>query len=660
MPTNVGVKKVNFVSRITRRLTMTHKLNFTVLCILVLVGAVTSLMASLLNETNRALRTEVTNSKRALSETAEARAANVEMEAKVYLFALTRSPQAKAEKLAADDACGKHLELASGLLAKLSANSDMIKAVAAVHETDDKVCNPIEDKVISLVEAGDSAQALKLIQDEYVPARKVFEEKYVAFQKLLELHNEKVVTDLAAKTASGVKLGWSLLAAAFVFGIFVSNRLGRRLEKGIAGLSSRLAKTLIGYQQELVEGLEAMQRGDLTHEIAASPPQRMVRENEEFKVLAEMFVTCIQNTHASLAALESTRRSLREMVTSVANQSRSLVDASSKLNLATQSTTETSKGIVGSIDEIDRATQTTAETAMTIAKMSEDFTSSVGEATGAISSLLASIDMGSTAAEKQAQLCDEATRSAAFGSKSIDNSIASIGRISASVEDTAATIKELGGHQKQIVSIVDLIADISEQTNLLALNAAIEAARAGEQGRGFAVVADEVRKLAERAATSTSEIRTLISKVSDNVTKAIQKMEASSIEVAEGGKASSEARTALDDILKSVENLQKAATTATAEMKAMSSHTETVSNTMALVQSSSQVTRASAEDLSAITEEISATTQVVTGHVRLQAQETNELAALATELSGHASELDSLAQQFTLGHEEIRHRAKAA
>ncbi len=155
-----------------------------------------------------------------------------------------------------------------------------------------------------------------------------------------------------------------------------------------------------------------------------------------------------------------------------------------------------------------------------------------------------------------AQSASQTAGTAKNGEEIVERSVREVQEIALTVDQTASSIKSLGERSRQIGDIVNVINDIADQTNLLALNAAIEAARAGEQGRGFAVVADEVRKLAERTARSTSEIEEMIESIQGDVARAVGSMENATEKVNLGVELAEQAGGALQEIVKSVDGLQ--------------------------------------------------------------------------------------------------------
>ncbi|MEW6677532.1 MAG: PAS domain-containing methyl-accepting chemotaxis protein [Pseudomonadota bacterium] len=152
----------------------------------------------------------------------------------------------------------------------------------------------------------------------------------------------------------------------------------------------------------------------------------------------------------------------------------------------------------------------------------------------AVEQLSVSIDQMEEHAREASTVSSRAGEVSREGGKVVHNTATEIGRIADSVNAAATTIQALETYSTDISAIVDVIGDIADQTNLLALNAAIEAARAGEQGRGFAVVADEVRKLAERTSSSTQQITTMIEKVQGGARQAVREMENGVSQVSEG------------------------------------------------------------------------------------------------------------------------------
>ena len=148
-----------------------------------------------------------------------------------------------------------------------------------------------------------------------------------------------------------------------------------------------------------------------------------------------------------------------------------------------------------------------------------------------------------------------AAQAAKNGGQVVEASLSSMRSIASSVSDSAAKITELGKRSDQIGKIVNVIDDIADQTNLLALNAAIEAARAGEQGRGFAVVADEVRKLAKHTTKATKEIAEMITAMQEETKRAIGAMQAGTAQVEHGVEQTSQAGVSLQEIIRAADTV---------------------------------------------------------------------------------------------------------
>ena len=170
-------------------------------------------------------------------------------------------------------------------------------------------------------------------------------------------------------------------------------------------------------------------------------------------------------------------------------------------------------------------------------------------------------------------------------------------RIAEVVRKSAETVQALGKSSDQIGEIVQVIDDIADQTNLLALNAAIEAARAGEQGRGFAVVADEVRKLAERTTKATKEIATMIKQIQKDTSGAVESMEEGTKEVEVGKQLAEKAGKSLQEIIHGAEQVVDIVTQVAAASEEQSSAAEQISKN---IESISSVTQESASGIQQI------------------------------------------------------------
>ncbi|MDD5241638.1 MAG: methyl-accepting chemotaxis protein [Sulfuricella sp.] len=182
-------------------------------------------------------------------------------------------------------------------------------------------------------------------------------------------------------------------------------------------------------------------------------------------------------------------------------------------------------------------------------------TGRAGEISNGIDHLAETVEQISAHSVKAASKAGEAADHARQGGEVVQKTISGMDKISQAVNDAASAVEELGRSSDQIGAIVAVINEIAGQTNLLALNAAIEAARAGEQGRGFAVVADEVRKLAEKTSSATAEIGGMIQAIQSKTGEAVRTMNAGTADVKEGVVSAREAGNSLRNIVESAEQV---------------------------------------------------------------------------------------------------------
>ncbi len=284
----------------------------------------------------------------------------------------------------------------------------------------------------------------------------------------------------------------------------------------------------------------------------------------------------------------------------------SLSEALSKVSEAVLATASASNQISASVEEMaagaGEQTQQTSEVARSIEQMTK--------------TILDNTKNASIAAETAKSSGDKARK----GGNVVEDTIKGMLRIAEVVKKSAETVEALGKSSDAIGEIIQVIDDIADQTNLLALNAAIEAARAGEQGRGFAVVADEVRKLAERTTKATKEIAGMIKQIQKVTTEAVDSMKQGKIEVDKGKSLADNAGEVLREII---------------------AEAEKVTDVAALVAAASEEQSAAAEQISKNIESISAVTQ--------------ESASGAQQIAKSAEDLNNLTQRLEtlIGHFQI-------
>ncbi len=222
----------------------------------------------------------------------------------------------------------------------------------------------------------------------------------------------------------------------------------------------------------------------------------------------------------------------------------------------------------------------------------------------AVEELTVSMKQVSNNAEASAEAARRALDAAEQGNRSVRDTLEGMQRIRSSVQATAKKIKSLGDRSLEISEIINVINDITEQTNLLALNAAIEAARAGEAGRGFAVVADEVRKLAEHSRTATKDIAALIKAIQAETNEAVVVMEEGTREVEVGARLADQAGKALEAISAVVRQSAELVQEISLASKQQVRGTEGVANAMQIISNITRQTSQGARQTARSTEQM--------------------------------------------------------
>jgi methyl-accepting chemotaxis protein len=225
-------------------------------------------------------------------------------------------------------------------------------------------------------------------------------------------------------------------------------------------------------------------------------------------------------------------------------------------------------------------------------------------------------------------------KKAAQGEEAIQTTVKQMTAINQTVSGLASVVTRLGDHSKEISQIIEVITGISAQTNLLALNAAIEAARAGEHGKGFAVVADEVRKLAEQSALSAKQISELINTIQEETNLAVQSMETATKEVVLGINVVNMAGSSFEQIQEGINEVTTQIQEVASSVQQMSAGTEQMVESMNVINEVSETIASGTQEVSAATEE--------------QLASMEEITSAGISLSDMAEELQTLIGKFKI------------
>ena len=403
---------------------------------------------------------------------------------------------------------------------------------------------------------------------------------------------------------------------------------------------------MVKYLNEIAQVAQKVADGDLTQNVQAQSTR---------DVLGNAFANMLQNLHLSVSKVDETARTLLSASEHLATASNQSGEATNQIATTIQ---QVAKGTSEQTESVTRTASSVEQMSRAIdgvARGAQEQANAAGKASQVATRINQAIEQVTLNVQTVTRDSAESARYSRDGAKTVKETIVGMETIRTKVGLSASKVAEMGNRSEEIGAIVETIEDIASQTNLLALNAAIEAARAGEQGKGFAVVADEVRKLAERSSLSTKEIAGLIKGIQKTVSEAVSAMQESASEVEAGVVRANSAGEVLNNILAAAESVYKqageagnAAARVSAAAGELAGAVDSVSavieeNTAATEQmaaNSTELTR-QIENIASVSEENSAAVEEVSAQVQ-------EVSTSATAMMAMAKNLQQVVAKFKL------------
>lgn len=399
--------------------------------------------------------------------------------------------------------------------------------------------------------------------------------------------------------------------------------------------------------RRIVEATQNLASGeaDLTQRLAVN------QNGDELCLLAQHFNEFIEKIHMTVKRVADSVDGVSVTSDQLSMNSEEVAKASQAVAVSIE---DMVRGTVGKLDAVGETrgimSQFTAAINQ-IAQGAQEQAEHVNQTSVTIGHMAGAIENVASNAQTVLDAATDAAKVARNGETAVESTISGMERIKTTVYESAVRIKELGEQSQKIGEIIQVIDDIAEQTNLLALNAAIEAARAGEHGKGFAVVADEVRKLAERSGKATKEIAELITNIQKGTEKAVAAMGQGTQEVEEGVLLAHGAGAALEEIMNTVELTLK-------QIESISSVAQQMTHNSTSVVTAIDNVAAITEENSASTEEMAAGSDSAMSAMDMISKLTKDSAEQADNISVSVEEMAASTEDIAQAAETLSEMAK--